>query len=40
MLLSTACDSLRMSDIVSKRCPISIIFNLGNKAKSQEAKSG
>jgi hypothetical protein len=28
-----------MSDSVSKRHPFSFIFNLGNKAKSQEAKS-
>jgi hypothetical protein len=29
-----------MSDTVSKRYPFSLIFNLGNKAKSQGAKSG
>jgi hypothetical protein len=35
MLSSTACDSLWMPDIVSKRRPFSFIFNLGNKSKSQ-----
>jgi hypothetical protein len=29
-----------MSDTVSKRRPFTFIFNVGNKAKSQEAKSG
>jgi hypothetical protein len=32
MLSSTACDSLWMSDTVSKRRPFSFIFNLGNKS--------
>jgi hypothetical protein len=40
MLSSAACDSLWMSDAVSKCRPFSFIFNLGNKAKSQRAKSG
>jgi hypothetical protein len=38
-VLSTACDSLQMSDTVSKRRPFRFIFNMGNKAKSQGAKS-
>jgi hypothetical protein len=32
--------SLWMPDIVSKHHPFSFIFNLGNKEKSQGAKSG
>jgi hypothetical protein len=40
MLSSTACDSLWMSDTVSKRRHFTFIFNLGNKAKSLGAKSG
>jgi hypothetical protein len=32
MLFSAACDSLWMSDTVSKRRPCSFIFNLGNRA--------
>jgi hypothetical protein len=35
MLLSTACESLWMSDTVSKHGSFNLIFNLGNKAKSQ-----
>jgi hypothetical protein len=35
MLSSATCDSLWMSDTVSKCRPFSFIFNLGNKAKSQ-----
>jgi hypothetical protein len=34
MLSSTTCNSLWISDTVSKRCPHSFIFNLGNKMKS------
>jgi hypothetical protein len=40
MLSNTACDSLWMSDTVSERRPFSFIFNFGNKANSQGAKSG
>jgi hypothetical protein len=40
MLSSTACDSLWMSDTISKHRPFSFFLNLGNKAKSQGAKSG
>jgi hypothetical protein len=40
MLLSTPCDSLWMSDSVSKRRPFSFLFNLGSKVESQGAKSG
>jgi hypothetical protein len=29
-----------MSDILSKHHPLNLIFNLGNKLKSQEDKSG
>jgi uncharacterized YccA/Bax inhibitor family protein len=36
MLSSTACDSLWMSDTVSKRHPFSFIFSLRNIAKSGE----
>jgi hypothetical protein len=39
MLSSTTCDSLWRSDTVSKHRPFSLIFNLGNKTKSQGAKS-
>jgi hypothetical protein len=39
MLLSTACDSLWMSDTVSKCRSSTSIFNLGNKMKSQGANS-
>jgi hypothetical protein len=40
MLSNITCDSLWMSDTLSKRHPFTFMFNLGNKAKPQAAKPG